>query len=126
MAIENKGGPAAQARARTQFPNTGGTIIGGVGTGAVQAGPQLIVETRVVPRSTSSRVLPLDLIAARLEAAFGDRLAARLKPEQVTRMREGTAKAVLAFKTANAPDESRAVPAAPPPAARAALPPKKK
>jgi hypothetical protein len=125
MANENKGGPAAQARARTQFPNTGGSIIGGVGSSAVQAGPQLIVETRVTP-SRSRRVLPLDLIAARIEELFGERLAARLKPEQIARMREGTARQVLAFKTGNAPDDDRAVLATPRPPARAALPQKKK
>ena len=123
MANENKGGPLAQARARTQFPNTGGSIIGGIGSSAVQAGPQLIVETRVVPRR-STRVLPLDLIAVRVEEAMGGRLG-RLTPEQVERMREGTAKQVLAFKTANAPDDDRAVPATPRPPARAALPRKK-
>jgi hypothetical protein len=124
MANENKGGPIAQSRARTQFPNTGGSIIGGVGSSAVQAGPQLIVETKVVP-ARSARALPLDLIAVRVEEAFGDRLG-RFTPEQVTRMREGTARRVQEFKTANAPDDDRAVLATPRPPARAALPQKKK
>lgn len=124
MANENKGGPAAQARARTIFPNTGGTIIGGVGHSAVQAGPVLAIDTRVVPRF-SRRALPVDRIAAKFEEAFGQRLGERLKPEQIQAMREGTAKRVLAFKTENAPDDDRAVLATPRPTARAATPKKK-
>lgn len=122
MANENKGGPAAQARARTIFPNTGGSIIGGIGSQAVQAGPVLSVETRVAP-AKSSRVLPVDLISAHFERVAN---LDRLKPEQVSAMREGQARIVANFKAAQTPDD-RAVPVTTPaPAAKATTAAKKK
>src|SRR5262245_50128345 len=101
MAEENKGGPRAQAVARTIFPNTGGTIIGGVG-GVVVAGPVQVLEQK--PRQR--RVLPPDVMAAKLEKLVPS-FVARVGEERVSKMREGQAKVVLAHKTANAPDDDR-------------------
>jgi hypothetical protein len=108
MAEESKGGPRAQAIARTIFPNTGGTIIGGVG-GMVQTGPVQVIEQKPRPR----RVLPVDMLAAKLDALMLPSMTARLGEEKVAKMREGQAKLTNAFKAEHAPDDDRAVPATP-------------
>jgi hypothetical protein len=108
MAEDNKGGPRAQAIARTIFPNTGGTIIGGVG-GMVQTGPVQVIEQKPRP----PRVLPLDVISARLDALMAPSMTARHGAEKVEAMRTGQAKLVSAFKAEHAPDDDRAVPVTP-------------
>jgi hypothetical protein len=108
MADNNKGGPRGQALARTIFPNTGGTIIGGVGQGAITTGPVQVIERPPQP----PRILPLDLISARLDALTPS-FVARVGEERVAKMREGQGKLVAAFKAAHAPDDDRAVPVTP-------------
>jgi hypothetical protein len=107
--VENKGGPRAQAIARTIFPNTGGTIIGGVSSGSITTGPVQVIEQKKGP----PRVLPLDLISAKLDALMVPSMTARHGEEKVAKMREGQAKLVGAFKAELAPDDDRAVPVTP-------------
>lgn len=112
---ENPGGPRGQALARTIFPNTGGTIIGGVASGGITTGPVQVIEQPPRP----PRVLPLDLISAKLDALMTPSMTARHGAEKVEAMRMGQAKLVAAFKAEHAPDDDRGVPVTP-----RAVPPK--
>jgi hypothetical protein len=109
MAEESKGGPRAQAIARTIFPNTGGTIIGGVAGGQITTGPVQVIDLKPRPR----RVLPVDLISARADALLTPSFVKRFGAERVEAARTGQAKLVSAFKAEHAPDDDRAVPATP-------------
>jgi hypothetical protein len=97
MAIENKGGPRAQAVARTIFPNTGGTIIGGIGS-MVQTGPVQVAEQKELPR----RVLPVDVI----QAAFAAKV--KLSPAMAAKIRAGVDRAAARRAAALAPTEPAA------------------
>lgn len=86
----NPGGPQAQASARTIFPNTGGTIIGGVG------GNVSVADKRPLPK----RTLPVDAISEAFAAKVD---LSRIPAERVQKMRDGQAKLVAAFKQSQAP-----------------------
>jgi hypothetical protein len=109
MVDNNKGGPRGQAMARTIFPNTGGTIIGGTTQGAITTGPVQVIDRTALP----PRVLPLDVISARLDGLMVPSMTARHGAEKVETMRTGQAKLVSAFKAEHAPDDDRAVPVTP-------------